>query len=80
MALIEELVDFEQVTANNMVVAPADDGINMPLVIDHPVGVKGLAKVGPKRAPDLGEHSEEILSELGYSAADIERLAASGII
>ena len=80
MALIEELVDFEQVTANNMVVAPADDGINMPLVIDHPVGVKGLAKVGPKRAPDLGEHSTEILSELGYSAADIERLAASGII
>lgn len=80
MAVIEELVDSEQVSANQMAVPPQDDRINMPLVIDHPVGVTGLAKVGPKKAPDLGEHSGEILEELGYSPEDIERLRADGVI
>ena len=28
----------------------------------------------------LGEHNEEVLGELGYSAAEIARLAASGAI
>jgi len=30
--------------------------------------------------PALGEHSRKILAELGYAAADIERLAAAGAI
>jgi crotonobetainyl-CoA:carnitine CoA-transferase CaiB-like acyl-CoA transferase len=30
--------------------------------------------------PRLGEHSEEILGELGYSAADVARLVASGVV
>jgi crotonobetainyl-CoA:carnitine CoA-transferase CaiB-like acyl-CoA transferase len=28
--------------------------------------------------PRLGEHGREILAELGFGAAEIERLAASG--
>ena len=80
MALMEELVDFEQVTINNMVVPPVDDDVNMPWVIDHPVGVTGLNKVGPRRAPDLGQHSTEILEELGYTAEQVEQLRADGIV
>ena len=30
-------------------------------------------------SPMLGEHSEEILRDLGYSADDIQKLAASGV-
>ncbi len=31
-------------------------------------------------APHVGEHTREILSELGYASADIEKLSASGVV
>ena len=31
-------------------------------------------------APHLGEHTREILGEMGYGAGDIERLSASGVV
>ncbi len=33
-----------------------------------------------RRAPHLAEHSHEILAELGYSVADIERLQRNGVV
>lgn len=38
-----------------------------------PGGVRG-------RAPLLGEHTRPILAELGYTAAEVGRLAESGVI
>lgn len=54
--------------------------------LDHPLKVHGTpwmlsetpAQLG--RAPKLGEHNEEILTSLGYSAAEIEKFAADGVI
>jgi crotonobetainyl-CoA:carnitine CoA-transferase CaiB-like acyl-CoA transferase len=40
--------------------------------------VHGVAKVPAKRAPRLGEHNEEVLRELGFSATEIDGLRASG--
>ena len=34
----------------------------------------------PRGAPLLGEHTREILSEIGYDAEMIERLRAGGVI
>jgi crotonobetainyl-CoA:carnitine CoA-transferase CaiB-like acyl-CoA transferase len=31
-------------------------------------------------SPHLGEHTREILGEMGYAANDIERLGASGVV
>ena len=31
-------------------------------------------------APHVGEHTREILGELGYGASDIDRLSASGVV
>jgi crotonobetainyl-CoA:carnitine CoA-transferase CaiB-like acyl-CoA transferase len=31
-------------------------------------------------APGLGQHADEILAELGYSAAETDRLRAAGVI
>ncbi len=31
-------------------------------------------------APALGEHNAEVLTELGYSAAEVDELAAAGVL
>jgi len=34
----------------------------------------------PRRAPWVGQHSDEVLQEAGWSQTDIERLRVRGII
>ena len=40
----------------------------------------GVAKVPARRAPGLGEHTEEFSGELGFDARSIESLRESGAI
>jgi len=49
-------------------------------VIRAPISLSGRDKVDPARAPQVGEHSDAILGELGYDAAAISALRAAGII
>jgi crotonobetainyl-CoA:carnitine CoA-transferase CaiB-like acyl-CoA transferase len=44
-----------------------------PILFDH-----GGPEVA-RPAPTLGEHSEEILKELGYGGGDIQKLVAAGV-
>lgn len=45
-----------------------------------PVKVVGDEETTPVRAPRLGEHDEEILSEIGYTASQIGDLRSKGVI
>jgi formyl-CoA transferase len=42
--------------------------------------VHGVNKVTAKRAPELGEHNEEILQELGFDTKQIDSFLASGVV
>jgi formyl-CoA transferase len=75
---LADLPSDAQVLANRMVVE-APEACAYPL-INHPVNVDGAARARAVRAPALGEHSDGILRELGYAAADIERLRSAGVI
>ena len=44
------------------------------LTVNSPVFLKDEPKKTPSRGPDLGEHSKEILAELGMSDAAIDQL------
>ena len=78
VAIVEEILDDAQIRINNMVVTPEDEDVDTRLVINHPIAISDIPQVGPKRAPDLAEHRDKILEELGYQAEDIADLSRQG--
>jgi len=50
------------------------------LTINSPIWVDGSQKVKPRRAPGIGEHSDEILRSYGYDEAAIRKLRSSGAV
>jgi len=80
VALVEETKNDPQVLQNQMVVAPEDDRIKTPLIVEHPIQISNVPKVGPTCAPALGEHTGEVLADLGYTIEEVNRLRESGII
>ena len=80
IALVEETATDEQIRTNGMVLAPEDEATEQPEVITHPIKVTSVPPAPPRRAPRLGEHSAEILGELGYDADAIRAMAEDGVI
>jgi len=76
----EEVINDPQLRANDMVVPLEGAGGKLTSTISSPIQLHGVAKVPAKRAPGLGEHNEQVLQQLGFSAAEIAGLSASGAI
>ena len=76
----EEVINDPQLHANNIIVPLEGAGGKLTATISSPIQVHGVTKVSAKRAPKIGEHNEEILQQLGFSATEIEGLTASGAI
>jgi crotonobetainyl-CoA:carnitine CoA-transferase CaiB-like acyl-CoA transferase len=49
-------------------------------VLSHPVRYDGAPPPLRRVPPELGEHTEEILAELGYDEEAIEKLKAEGAV
>ena len=75
----QDLPTDPQVAANNMTLTPIED-VGMDRVIRDPLNVEGVPRVGVKKAPDHGEHTTEILAEMGMSNEDITDLRNRGIV
>ncbi len=64
----------------------ADNGVFVPLsdapfrTVDSPVSIQGIEKAVPSLPPEVGQHSREILAEIGYSNPDIATLESAGVI
>src|SRR6266850_1475480 len=76
----EEVIDDPQLRANDIVVPLEGAGGKLTSTISSPIQVHGVSKVPAKRAPEIGEHNEEILEQLGFSATEIEGFRASRTI
>src|SRR6476646_8374733 len=76
----QEVIDDPQLRLNDIVVPLEGAGGKLTSTISSPIQVHGVAKVPANRAPQLGEHNEEVLGYLGFSAGEIDGLRASGAI
>ena len=76
----QEVIDDPQLRLNDIVVPLEGAGGKLTSTISSPIQVHGVTKVPARRAPALGEHNEEVLEQLGFSATEIDGLHASGAV
>jgi len=77
---IREVIDDPQVKARDLL-----DNIEYPNLgkiktVKTPIFFSGRAFRTQRQAPQSGEHTTEVLAELGYCEADIQRLEDNGIV
>lgn len=75
VAVIEETVNDPQIEQNAMA-CESEQGYP---IINPPMDISSVPRVGPKPAPALNAHALEILEALGYSAAEIAELRRQGV-
>ncbi len=73
---VDEAFAHPQVAARSMIARSAD-GLKL---VGNPIRFAGEQPAPPQSPPRLGEHTADVLGELGYSADDIARLRREGVI
>jgi len=48
--------------------------------VSSPINLVGVDKAPPRPAPGLGQHSREVLLEIGYQPSEIDTLLAAGVV
>jgi crotonobetainyl-CoA:carnitine CoA-transferase CaiB-like acyl-CoA transferase len=77
----QEALDHEHVQAMRLLLATDYPGLPRPApVADTPVRLSQTPGGIRRRAPTLGEHTEEVLAEVGYDAQAVTRLREAGVV
>ena len=75
-----EVINDPQLLANDIIVPLEGAGERLKLTVSSPLKVHDVPKVAARRAPELGEHNEEVLKQLGFTADEIDVFRANGTI
>jgi crotonobetainyl-CoA:carnitine CoA-transferase CaiB-like acyl-CoA transferase len=76
----QEVVNDPQLRLNDIIVPLDGASGKLTSTISSPIQVRGIAKASAKRAPEIGEHNEEVLRQLGFNAKEIGDLRTSGTV
>lgn len=77
----DQVLAQPQVAAMGLVEPLAYPGASAPApVIRAPIALSGSAKAAPARAPQVGEHTDAILAEIGYGPDEIRLLRDKAIV
>jgi crotonobetainyl-CoA:carnitine CoA-transferase CaiB-like acyl-CoA transferase len=74
-----EIAADEQMRANGLLPEFDHPRFGPLRTVDSPITVAGIDKKRPQPAPEQGQHTAEVLAELGYSREEIADFLARGI-
>jgi len=75
---VEDMFDHPQVAAEGILATFEHASLGRYRGMAHPVRLGDGPAPAPFAAPELGQHSREILASLGYAAEEVERLCRGG--
>jgi len=77
---IGEVINDPHVRARRLIDDAEYPGLGEIKMVRTPIFFSGQALKARSQAPQLGEHTDEVLKGLGYSESDIQRFEDSGIV
>jgi len=76
----DEVFEDAQVQHLGLVKSVEQPGYGTARMLDFPVGASATPGTIRRPAPGLGEHTAEVLAELGLPKSEIDRFATAGIV
>jgi len=76
----DDIAADEQMAANEILVDCEQPGFDGLRTVNTPIEIDGVDKLPPGPFPELGEHTRELMLEVGYSDDQVEGLADSGTV
>jgi crotonobetainyl-CoA:carnitine CoA-transferase CaiB-like acyl-CoA transferase len=77
---VDEIPHDPQMRASGALVPIDDPRAGASLTVSSPLQISGQQKVPATMAPEIGEHTVEVLREAGLDQAEIDRLLRDGVI
>jgi crotonobetainyl-CoA:carnitine CoA-transferase CaiB-like acyl-CoA transferase len=76
----QDVINDPQLRLNDIVVPLEGAGGKLTSTISSPIQMHGVAKMPARRAPEIGEHNDEILRQLGFNPTEIDGLRTCGAV
>ena len=80
VATLDDVPHDVQMRESGALVPIDDPRAGASLTVSSPLQISGQEKVPPTLAPEIGQHTVEVLRAAGIAAAEIERLLEAGVI
>ena len=77
---IDRVATDEQMKANGVFAEFDHPQLGSVPTVNNPINIDGIIKEKPKLAPDVGQHSIEILQTIGYDQSVIDDLIRLGVV
>ena len=77
---VDQILTDPQMVEGRALRSISDPAAGADYVVDSPIWVEGSAKSDPTMPPELGQYTEEVLCDIGYDDAALERLRTAGAI